>query len=213
MKPPLKTLKNAVVNRPRLRIPDRASDVETATVRYLLYGILPAWFVPGLLDWWQHRDTRIEDTAGVRESLIHLLMMAEVGLPITLALLCEINPLVLSIMVATIAAHEATALWDVKTAVDSGREVKPIEQHIHSFLESLPFMGTAAIACLHWKDVRELLHNGDRRGAWRLRLKRHPLPGGYLAGVAAAITALIALPYGEELRRCVRAAANRARAA
>ncbi|GLY42938.1 hypothetical protein Amsp01_089610 [Amycolatopsis sp. NBRC 101858] len=51
-------------------------------------------------------------------------------------------------------AHEATALWDVKTAADSGREVKPIEQRIHSFLESLPFMGTAAIACLHWKDVR-----------------------------------------------------------
>ncbi|MYW94177.1 diguanylate cyclase/phosphodiesterase [Amycolatopsis rubida] len=191
-----------------MRIPDRASDVETATLRYLLYGLLPAWFVPGLLDWWQHRRTRIEDTAGVRESLIHLLMMAEVGLPIALALLCEINPLVLTIMAATIAAHEATALWDVKTAVDSSREVTPIEQHIHSFLESLPFMGTAAIACLHWKDARELLHAGDRRGAWRLQLKRHRLPGGYLAAIAAAVGGLIAVPYGEELRRCVRTATN-----
>ncbi|MET9266615.1 hypothetical protein [Amycolatopsis sp. NPDC004079] len=123
MKTPLKTLRKAVVSRSRLRIPERASDTETATLRYLLYGILPAWLVPGLLDWWQHRRTRIEDTAGVRESLIHLLMMAEVGLPITLALLCEINPLVLTIMAATIAAHEATALWDVKTAVESDREV------------------------------------------------------------------------------------------
>jgi hypothetical protein len=199
-----------VLNRPHLRIPGRATDVESATLRYLLYGILPAWFVPGLLDWWQHRRTRIEETAGVRESMIHLLMMAEVGLPITLALLCEINPLVLTIMVATIAAHEATALWDVKTAVDSGREVTPVEQHIHSFLESLPFMGTAAIACLHWKDVRELRRGNERGAAWSLRLKRHPLPGGYLAGIGAGITGLIALPYGEELRRCLRTAAKRA---
>lgn len=206
MKTPLKTLRKAVTDRSRMRIPERASDIETATLRYLLYGILPAWFVPGLLDWWQHRRTRIEETAGVRESLIHLLMMAEVGLPITLVLLCEVNPLVLTIMAATIAAHEATALWDVKTAVDSDREVKPIEQHIHSFLESLPFMGTAAIACLHWKDVRELLHADDRRSAWRLRPKRRQLPGGYLAGIGAAIAALIAVPYGEELWRCVRAA-------
>lgn len=43
------------------------------------------------------------------------------------------------------ALHEATALWDVKTAVDSEREVKPVEQHIHSFLESLPFAGLASL--------------------------------------------------------------------
>ncbi|QYN26437.1 diguanylate cyclase/phosphodiesterase [Amycolatopsis sp. DSM 110486] len=190
-------------------MPDRASDVESATLRYLLYGILPAWFVPGVLDWWQHRRTHIQDTAGARESLIHLLMMAEVGVPITLALLCEINPLILTIMAATIAAHEATALWDVKTAVDSGREVTPVEQHIHSFLESLPFMGTAAIACLHWKDACELLHADGHRSAWRLRLKRHRLPAGYLAGIATAITGLIALPYGEELNRCIRTATHR----
>src|SRR5947208_2924975 len=63
-----------------------ASEVEEATVRYLLYGVVPAWFVPGVLDWLQHRRTRIERTAGVRESLIHLLMMTEIGVPITLAL-------------------------------------------------------------------------------------------------------------------------------
>src|SRR5882757_7396234 len=208
MNNPLRALRRAVVGRPSMRIPDHASDVESATLRYLLYVLLPAWFVPGLLDWWQHRRTDIEHTAGPRESLIHLLMMAEVGVPVALVLLCEINPAVLLAMAAAVAAHEATALWDVKTAVDSGREVRPIEQHIHSFLESMPFMGTAAIACLHSEQVRKLL-DGDIE--WAFRLKEHRLPNNYLAGVAAAIGGLIALPYGEELLRCLRAYSGRVR--
>jgi hypothetical protein len=36
--------------RPRMRIPDRASDAQTALLRYLGYGVVPAWFIPGLLD-------------------------------------------------------------------------------------------------------------------------------------------------------------------
>jgi hypothetical protein len=211
MKRPLRALRHVVTGRPAMRIPGNVGDVEEATLRYLLYVLLPAWFVPGVLDWWQHRRTDIQHTAGVKESAIHLLMMAEVGVPITLVLLCEINPAVLTVMALAVAAHEATALWDVKTAVDSGREVRPIEQHIHSFLESLPFMGTTAIACLHWKQVRELLRAGGGAAAWRFRWKERPLPANYLAGVATAITALIALPYGEELLRCAHAARSRMR--
>ncbi len=172
--------------RRQLRIPERANDAETALLRYLLYGLLPAWFIPALLDWNQHRRSRIEITSGTRESLIHLLMMAEVGVPITLVLLCEINPLVLSTILASIAAHEATALWDVTAAERSGRRVTTWEQHVHSFLESLPIMAASALGCLH-----------------RLRWKQNPLPGGYLAAVAAAVAAAIVVPYGEELYRCV----------
>lgn len=67
-------------------------DVGDVTTRYLLYGLLPGWFVPGLADWVMHRRTRIEDTAGTKESLIHSLMMAEVGLPIALTLRYQVNP-------------------------------------------------------------------------------------------------------------------------
>lgn len=35
---------------PRLRIPQGASDTESATLRYLLYGLTPAWFVPAVAD-------------------------------------------------------------------------------------------------------------------------------------------------------------------
>ncbi|MDQ0597788.1 hypothetical protein QF037_002133 [Streptomyces canus] len=182
-------------------------DVGEVTTRYLLYGLLPSWFVPGLADWMMHRRTRIEDTAGTKESVIHALMMAEVGIPIAATLRYEVNPALLAVQLGGAAVHEATALWDVRTAVDSGREVRPIEQHIHSFLESLPFGALASLMCLHADQVKSLLRGG--RGdpdAWRLVPRRRPLSRAYLAGVAAAIGSCVLLPYGEELLRCRRAA-------
>ncbi|MFF5183355.1 diguanylate cyclase [Streptomyces sp. NPDC000345] len=127
--------------------PGTTVDVGDATTRCLLYGLLPSRFVPGLADRVMHRRTRIEDTAGTRESLIHSLMTAEVGIPTALTLRYEVNPLLLTVQCAGAAVHEATALWDVRTAVRSEREVKPVEQHIHSLLESLPF-GAAIGACV-----------------------------------------------------------------
>ncbi|RPF37551.1 diguanylate cyclase [Streptomyces sp. TLI_185] len=181
-------------------------DVGDVTTRYLLYGLLPGWFVPGLADWVMHRRSRIEDTAGTKESLIHSLMMAEVGIPIALTLRYEVNPLLLTVQLGGAAVHEATALWDVRTAVKSDREVTPLEQHIHSFLESLPYGALSALMCLHADQVKALLRGGGGRAdAWRLVPRRRPLSRGYLAGIAAAIGTCVVLPYGEELVRCVRA--------
>ncbi|MFI9804764.1 diguanylate cyclase [Streptomyces sp. NPDC052301] len=187
-------------------------DVGEATTRFLLYGLLPGWFVPGLVDWALHRRTRIEDTAGTKESLIHALMMAEVGVPIALTLRYEVNPLLLAVQLGAAAVHEATALWDVRTAVDSDREVKPVEQHVHSFLESLPFGGLASLMCLHADQVRSLMRGGHGDpDAWRLVPRRRPLSPGYLAGIGVGIGACVLLPYGEELLRCLRAAGARKR--
>ncbi|MET9905417.1 diguanylate cyclase [Streptomyces sp. NPDC006476] len=183
----------------------RTVDVADVTTRYLLYGLLPGWFAPGLADWVMHRRTRIEDTSGTKESLIHSLMMAEIGVPIALTLRYEVNPLLLSVQLGGAAVHEATALWDVRTAVGSDREVKPVEQHIHSFLESLPFGALAALMCLHADQVTSLLRGGGGDpDAWRLVPRRRPLSRGYLAGIAVAIGTCVVLPYGEELLRCVR---------
>jgi hypothetical protein len=190
------------------------ADVGDATTRYLLYGLLPGWFVPGLADWVMHRRTRIEDTSGTKESLIHALMMTEVGIPIALTLRYEINPLLLTVQLGGAAAHEATALWDVRTAVHSEREVKPIEQHIHSFLESLPFAALTSLMCLHSEQVKSLLRGGrSDSNAWRFVPRRRPLSRAYLAAIAAGIGACVLLPYGEELLRCRRAARTRGKPA
>jgi hypothetical protein len=97
-------------------------------------------------------------------------------------------------------------LWDVRTGGRSEREVKPIEQHIHSFLESLPFAALTSLMCLHSDQVKSLLNGGrSDPDAWRFVPRRRPLSRGYLAGIAAGIGACVLLPYGEELLRCVRA--------
>ena len=151
-----------------------------------------------------HRRTRIEDTSGVRESAVHALMMTEAGLPVTVGLLAKINPLVLSTMGGAALAHGATALWDVSLATKE-REVRPIEQHIHSFLEVLPLTAMAFAACLHPKAVRATLRGGPGPDDWKLLPKDRPLPARYLAALAATISLGVALPYAEEMRRCLRA--------
>jgi hypothetical protein len=99
------------------------ADVESVTIRYLMYVLLPAWFVPGIADYVMHLRTRIERTSGLGESAIHALMMAEISVPLLLTLLCEVNSLLPGISTAAAGVHEATAIWDVRAAVDGGREV------------------------------------------------------------------------------------------
>jgi hypothetical protein len=47
---------------------------------------MPLWLGAGLADWYRHRQTHIETTAGPRESATHLLTMTETGIPVMLGL-------------------------------------------------------------------------------------------------------------------------------
>ncbi|WP_330280960.1 diguanylate cyclase [Streptomyces sp. NBC_00588] len=181
----------------------RSADVEEASRRFLLLGPLPLWVVPGLADWWMHRRTHIERTSGAKESMVHALMMTEAGVPVVVGLLARVNPLVLTTMGAAAVAHGATAVYDVWLA-SGEREIRPIEQHIHSFLEVLPLTALAFTACLHPEEVRATLRGGPGRQDWRLSPKERPLPAAYLGGLAAVIGAGVIIPYAEELRRCLR---------
>ena len=195
--------------RPRdLRVPRKPLDVEDANRRFLMYGVLPLWFVPAVADWAMHRRTRIEETSGTRESALHALMMTEAGVPVAMGLLARVNPLVLSVMGGAAVVHGATALWDVSLATGK-REVRPVEQHIHSFLEVLPLSALAFTSCLHWKQVRATLRGGDTAEDWKLLPKENPLPARYLVAIGTAIGAFVALPYAEEMTRCVKAARAR----
>lgn len=182
----------------------RRRGVDDATRRALQWFVLPVWAGAGLADWWCHRRTDIARTAGAKESAIHLLMMAEAGVPTMLGLFCEVDAGVLAATYATLAVHEATAVWDVACADASTREVTPTEQHVHGFLERVPMMAAAFLTVLHWDQARAAVGLGGRPD-WRLRRKRRPLSPAYQAGILGAVAALIALPYGEELARCLRA--------
>ena len=114
------------------------------TVIILMYFILPVWLLAGFADWLCHRASHIETTTGAKESLIHLLMFAEVGVPLLAAMFLDVNALIIAAMIVTFFIHEATALWDVSYAT-TARTVTPIEQHVHSFLEMNPLL---AIMCV-----------------------------------------------------------------
>ena len=167
--------------------------------------ILPVWLGAGIADWVCHRRTRIEDTTGPKESLIHLAMLTEVAIPVLCGMFLEITSPVLALAIAAALLHDATALWDVSYAV-TRREVTPIEQHVHSFLEMVPMAAIAFISVLHWPQLLALLALSDKRPDWRLRWKQRPLPWAYATAMLAAQVGLEWLPYMEELIRTIRAA-------
>lgn len=194
-------LKKALFSRKNQLPSSTGSGEEAAMRRYLLYFLLPLWLVPGLLDYRMHRKTDIEHTAGLPESIIHSLMMTEIGIPVLLGLVLEINAGFLLLSVAAFFLHEATAFWDVAYATKR-RDVQPNEQHIHSFLEVLPFCALSFVVCLHWEQFSALFGMGPEKPDFNLRLKKEKVPTPYIAGITAAIFIFIALPYGEELLRC-----------
>lgn len=180
-----------------------AQFTDLALRRALLYGILPFWIVPGLADWYWHRKTHIEATSGTHESMTHAIMMCSVGVPLTMALLFDINALVLTTMFLGTAVHEGVTYWDVDYA-KSRREILTIEQHTHSFLEMLPFAATMMACCMKAPQLAAIFGRGKETASWRLAPKDPPLTVRYVAGLAASVTLGIALPYAEELLRCWR---------
>jgi hypothetical protein len=184
----------------------RREGVEEATRRALQYFVLPVWGLAGLADWWCHRRTDIEHTAGPTESVIHSLMMVEGGLPTLLGLFFEVNAGLLATTYATLALHEATAIWDVAYA-DGRRVVTPTEQHVHGFLERVPMMAAAFLTVLHWDQARAVFGLGEQPD-WTLRPKRRPPSLRYRVGILGLVGVMVALPYAEELTRCVRARRN-----
>nr|WP_202966897.1 hypothetical protein [Pantoea sp. 3.5.1] len=65
----------------------------------LLYFVLPVWLIAGFADWICHRATDIENTTGLKETWIHILMFLEMGLPLLSALFLEVNALVIAFMI------------------------------------------------------------------------------------------------------------------
>jgi hypothetical protein len=174
--------------------------VDQVTRHFLLYVLMPFWAIPALLDWRFHRRSRIEDTTGMPEALLHTAMMVEVGVPIAAAFTLRITRPVFAGMCLCAAAHQLTTTWDVRMAAESSREVTPGEQQVHSFMEVLPLSALASIAALHWHQIRH-----PRPHERAIQRRRPPLPRWYLGTAAAAAVAGVAGPYADEMRRCLRA--------
>ena len=177
-------------------------------INLILYGLLPLWGVTGFIDWWCHRATRIEETSGLRESLVHSLMGIQIGVPILLGLTCEINVLVLLICLAAFVLHEAVAHYDVFYAAPR-RHISIWEVHVHNYMATIPLYVLMLIAVLNWETVLQLVKL-DWSGQMHLvRLTAPYGEPGYLRGYLLFMGVLCVIPYLEENLRCLR---NRQRA-
>lgn len=170
----------------------------------LMYVVVPIWLAAGLADWLCHRASRIATHGGLQESMIHLLMFAEVGAPLLAAIFLQVNAGTILLMIVAFFAHEATALWDVSYAVRH-RHVSPVEQHVHSFLEMVPLMAILLVVNRHWPQAVALVGMGNEPARFALAWKQPPLPQAYVTTLLTAIAVSQAFPYLEETWRGWRA--------
>jgi len=169
----------------------------------LFYLILPVWLLAGFADASCHRWLRIEATSGWRESALHWLMVAELGLGVLAILLLEINALVIALFAMACLAHEVTMVADLGYAY-TRRDIPPVEQWVHGIQQAVPWIVLLAIAVLHPGQALALLGLGSEPARWWLALREPPLPFGYLTSVAVLAFLFVGLPFAREMWRAIR---------
>ncbi|HEY4115662.1 MAG TPA: hypothetical protein VGM17_16520 [Rhizomicrobium sp.] len=169
---------------------------------HLLIGwfSLPVWIGTGFADYIAHRITHIERTSGVGESLIHHVMMAEVGLPIIASAFFRIDAAMVVLFIVCFAAHEITGNLDIRYAESHGRHVGPTEDQLHSFLEIIPLTAALLILLPHFGQVLALFGLGPEHADFSVALKQPPAMWK-IVFTAAMLVIFIIGPYTEETIR------------
>jgi hypothetical protein len=163
----------------------------------------------GLADSACHRVMRIEHSAGLGESLLHLLMLAQLGVAILAPLFLDLTAAVLALMLVGCLAHEVTMCADLAYAV-TRRQVPWFEQWVHGLQQAMPWAWTAGWMLLGGSQALALLGLGDAAPDWDLRLRSPQLPAAYLMSVIAGAIVFVWLPFLYEGWRCKRVAGLRA---
>jgi len=174
-------------------------------VLVLGFVVVPVWMAMGFADYLCHRATDIEHTAGTRESLLHLIQFGLMGLPLLAVLFLQVNAGVLVVLAVFVSLHHVVAYIDVRYA-NATRQVRPVEQMIHSFLEMLPVTGYLLLAATEFGQLQALFGMGGEHAYLSLHLRSPALPRWYLVSVILVALAANLGPYLEEFVRCVRAA-------
>jgi hypothetical protein len=158
-----------------------------------MYVVYPLWVVAGLADWATHRATGIAYTSGLKETLLHWVMYAEIGIGMLAVAYFETNAALLAIVLGVFLVHELTVYMDLDYSTLL-RDVGPFEQMVHSFLELLPLASLGLLAVIAWPHGWDLT----------LRPREQPLPLEYLAVAGGASVLFNALPLLQETWSCMR---------
>jgi hypothetical protein len=191
---------------------DPLPTTDQLLVYLILYGLLPLWGITGFIDWCCHRATDIEHTSGLRESLVHSMMGIQLGIPILLCLLFEVNVLILLICGVAFVLHEIVAHYDVYYSAPL-RRISIWEVHVHNYMATIPLYLLLLIIIINWEVTLRLV---SLDWAGQLTLRRVAVPhgsSGYLQGYLTFMALLCVLPYLEENLRCYRARRRQTQAA
>jgi hypothetical protein len=169
----------------------------------LVWVVLPLWVGAGFADYLCHRASDIEHANGIRESLIHWLMLIEVVVPLGLCVFFRINAFVIAVALACLLAHEVTGYLDLKLAMAT-RRITAFEKQVHSVLEVLPLTAILLVMILHWPQTQALFGLGTEPAQWFLGPKQIPRWGEIVPPLTALVLLAIA-PYAEELARGLKA--------
>jgi uncharacterized membrane protein len=177
--------------------------MQDAAIFLLMYVVYPLWVAAGFADWACHRATGIAVTSGLKENLLHWLMYAEIGVGMAAVAFFEIDAAVLSVVLAVFVVHELTVYWDLDYST-LRRDVGPLEQMVHSFLELLPLVSLMLLAVIAWPQVQAVAHLGEGVADWSLRAKEPPWPQRYIVCALAASVLFNGLPLLAETVSCLR---------
>lgn len=155
------------------------TDTKHLLINMILYGLLPLWGIAGFIDWLCHRATHVERTSGLKESLIHSLMGLQLGIPILLCLIFQVNVLLILICALMWVLHEFVAHWDVHYASPL-RKISIWEVHVHNYMATVPLYLFMLIVVINW-DVAVKAVTFQWSGQFTLtRLKSPPGSAAYL---------------------------------
>jgi hypothetical protein len=181
------------------------TTTEDLLLAALLGLLMPAWLLAGFADWLCHRVQRIEGTSGTKESLLHLMMLAQAGVGLVAALLLDVDAGVIALVLACCVAHEVTTWIDLSYA-SAQRAIPPVEQWVHAVQLAIPWVGAAGLMLLHPDQTLALVGAGSEPARFAWQLKQQPLPVAYLAVFGLLAALVVVLPLMEELWRCRMAA-------
>jgi hypothetical protein len=173
-----------------------SADLHQLIAGFMLWVLLPLWFIAGVADYLLHRRTAIEHTSGWGESRLHVLQAVAIAIPMVAGVFLEINGAVIAIMLVCVAVHTLAAIWDVRYTA-SRRYISPLEQHVHSHIEYIPLVAVALVVLLSWNSFLGLLA-GRADG---LQLRHKPLPVSVVVVNLTAIFILQGVLLADEARR------------
>jgi hypothetical protein len=179
-------------------------EIDQAVHHIIEWFIFPLWIAAGFADYLFHRRTHIESHSGVGESLLHHVMLVEVGLPLIMAVFFRIDAALILLFIVCFIAHEITGNFDIRYAKGHTRPVSATEEQVHGVLEIIPLTAALLVILPHFGQAMALFGAGLEHADFSVALKAPP-DYRKLLFFAILLVLFVLGPYTEETIRCLRA--------